>query len=215
MSWKIVVLAAAAMTVAAIAFGASGGSGGVTLCAGKGGDLSLGKHGKCAKHEKKITIAKRGPQGEQGVQGPPGKDGTPEDLAPEAVHLVSVATGDFQNDDCISTPGSFCGNDSGNCGTWQNVGDPNMPVGYRKDSGGWVHLQGTALLDFQGACGGTPSPPGVFNLPAGYRPAGGASFAAPNCYSAGDNGVITISANGLVQSAGGGCTSLDGVVFHP
>ena len=221
MGWKVVVLLAAAMMVVGVAFGASGGSGGVTLCAGKGGDLSLGKKGKCSKGEKKVTIAKRGPQGpqgpqgKQGVQGAPGKDGTPEDLAPEAVHLVSVATGDFQNDDCVNAPGSFCGNSSQHCGTWVNYGDPNVAVGFRKDSGGWVHLQGTALLDFQGACGGAPSPPGLFYLPTGYRPTGDVAFAAPNCFAVGTDGVITISADGLVKDAGEGCASLDGVEFHP
>src|SRR4051812_19632466 len=95
MSWKIVVLVAAAMMVAAVAFGASGGSSGVTLCAGKGGDLSLGKKGKCSKGDKKLTIAKQGPKGE------PGKDGTPADLAPEPVHLVTPAAGPSSNS-CVN-----------------------------------------------------------------------------------------------------------------
>ncbi len=217
MSWKVVVLAAAAMMVGAVAFGASGGSGGVTLCAGKSGDLSLGKKGKCAEHEKKIRIAKRGPQGppgEQGVQGPPGKDGTPQGLAPEAVHLVSTATGS-DNGACANDPGRFCGSASQLCGTWKNYGSPNLLVGYRKDSGGWVHLQGTTLVDFQGACGGVTPPPGVFYLPAGYRPTAKARFTVPDCNATvNDDGVVTVGADGLVD-AQGGCVSLDGVEFHP
>jgi hypothetical protein len=217
MSWKIVVLLAAAMMVVGVAFGASGGPGGVTLCAGKGGDLSLGKKGKCSNGEKKLTIAKQGPQGEQGPkgdQGAPGKDGTPADLAPEAVQLVRVATGS-DNGACVNDPGRFCGTQSGLCGTWQNYGDPNLLTGYRKDSGGWVHLQGTTLVDFQGACGGVPAPPGIFYLPTGYRPPAKARFTVPDCNgNANQDEVVTIGANGLVE-ASYGCMSLDGVQFHP
>jgi hypothetical protein len=219
MSWKVVVLLAAAMTVVGVAFGAPGGSGGVALCAGKGGDLSLSKKGDCPKEAKKLTIAKQGPQGEQGEQGPqgdqgtPGKDGTPADLAPEAVQLVRVATGS-DNGACVNDPGRFCGNASGLCGTWQNYGSPNLLTGYRKDSGGWVHLQGTTLVDFQGACGGVASPPGIFYLPTGYRPTAKARFTVPDCNgTVNDDGVVTVGADGLVESAN--CVSLDGVEFHP
>lgn len=214
MSWKVVVLVTAAMLVGGVAIAAQSGSENVTLCSGKGGDLSLGKKGKCPKGEKKLTIAKQGPQGEQGVQGPPGADGTPADLAPEPVRLVETATGP-NNGDCVSTPGRFCGNPSGICGTWKNYGNPNLPTGYRKDSGGWVHLQGTTIRDNQGACGSTPAPPGIFYLPAGYRPAATARFTVPDCESnVNDDGVVTVGADGLVEGDGG-CISLDGVVFHP
>jgi hypothetical protein len=214
MSWKIVVLAAAATMVVGVAMAASGDSAGVTFCAAKGGDLTLGKKGKCSKGDKKITIAKQGPQGEPGPQGPPGKDGTPADLAPEAVQLVRVATGS-DNGACVNDPGRFCGNQSGLCGTWQNYGDPNLLTGFRKDSGGWVHLQGTTLVDFQGACSGVPSPPGAFYLPPGYRPTAKARFTVPDCNATvNDDGVVTVGADGLVDVQGG-CVSLDGVEFHP
>lgn len=214
MSWKVVVLVAAAMLIGGVALAAKSGSGDVTLCAGKGGDLSLGKKGKCPKGDKKVTIAKQGPQGEQGEQGPAGRDGTPADLAPEAVRLVETATGPT-NGDCVNTPGRFCGNPSGLCYTWKNTtGTGSLPTGYRKDSGGWVHLQGTAFFDGQGACGGTPQPPGVFYLPAGYRPTAKARFTVPDCFVADDSVTVTVDADGLVE-ASPSCPSLDGIEFHP
>jgi hypothetical protein len=215
MSWKVVLLVGVALSVAGVAIaGPSRDSSNVTLCAAKKGDLTLGKKGNCAKGEKKVTIAKQGPQGEQGPQGPPGKDGTPADLAPEAVQLVRVATGS-DNGACVNDPGRFCGNQSGLCGTWQNYGDPNLLTGFRKDSGGWVHLQGTTLVDFQGACGGVQAPPGVFYLPTGYRPTASVRFTVPDCNATpNDDGVVTVGADGLVD-ASGGCVSLDGVEFHP
>lgn len=218
MSWKIVVLVAAAMTVTGIAFAGKGGSGGVTFCAGKGGDLTLGSKGKCPKGSKKVTIAKQGPQGPQGPQGEqgtPGKDGTPADLAPEAVRLLDTATGPT-NADCVNTPGRFCGNPSGTCGTWSNAGGGNLSVGYRKDSGGWVHLQGTTKVNNAGACTG-PAAPGIFYLPEGYRPPARARFTVPSCSGVNSDALVLVNSDGLVAEldTGSSCLSLDGVEFHP
>jgi len=212
MSWKVVVLVATGVMVVGVAMGAVGGSDGVTFCAGKGGDLSLAKKGKCSKGEKKLTIAKRGPQGEQG---PPGADGTPEDLAPEPVQLVSPAAGPTSSS-CSAAPGRFCGTSPTTSCSYTNPGGNFLPAGYRKDSGGWVHLQGAVDVNFSGA--GCAAPPGAFYLPAGYRPAGGTRFAAADCFSPSAQANVTVQADGLVNPATGvssNCVNLDGIEFHP
>jgi hypothetical protein len=202
MGWKVVVLVAAAMMVAGIAFAASGGSSAVTLCAGKGGDLSLGKKGKCDKGEKKVTIAKQGPQGEQGA---PGKDGTPEDLAPEPMHYLSPASAS-----CQTQPGtSFCFSSGGPA--WVNRGTGFAPVGYQKDAGGYVHLQGVISQGGSGAYFGDIA----FYLPPGYRPTDGAHTFVVRSTDGGGATHVDVGTDGSVYVNDACCASLDGIVFHP
>ena len=109
--------------------------------------------------------------------------------------------------------GQFC---SGGVGwVWRSFGNGLQPVGFWKDRGGVVHLQGTAEQ--------TSSGPGnraaaIFVLPEGYRPAARRSFTVRGFV--GPNGVlmnIDVDADGRVRSVpgDGGAVPLDGISFRP
>ncbi|HZO06671.1 MAG TPA: hypothetical protein VFB52_09800 [Solirubrobacterales bacterium] len=200
-----------AIAVAAFAVGAgSKSSKDVVICAAKkGGDLTLADKGKCAKGEKKLTIAKQGPAGAVGPQGAPGPSGAPPAL--EAPHLVGPAIVA-----CAVNTGTFCVTETGLCWNMGNAGGGLAPVSFRKDSDGFVHLEG-AFTNFnpEGACGGGETRP-VFYLPQGFRPVGGTQrFTVANCTGS-KSSLVMIATNGLV-SAGSeitNCMDLSGIVFH-
>jgi hypothetical protein len=197
-----------AVGLTAYAVGAgSNSSKNVVLCAAKkGGDLTLAQNGNCLKSEKKLSIAKQGPQGAVGPQGAPGTPGASGAL--EAPHFVSAAT-----TACAVQTGSFCVTETGLCWENANAGGGLAPVSFRKDSNGFVHLEGAFTnLNGQGACGGDETRP-VFYLPQGFRPVGGSQrFIAPRCTGY-ETGLIVIATNGLVSEAGG-CLDSSGIVFH-
>jgi hypothetical protein len=197
------LLAVAVISFAGIALSAGGGGSKVTFCAQKtGGELSLGKNGRCSRGEKKVTIAKQGPAGETG---PAGADGAPADVAPEAVRHVSGPAISA----CDQQPGTFCDPPGGIPG-WDNYGGPWREVGYQKDAGGFVHLSGTTVESGSGVFGAAI----IFYLPPGYRPTdGNLRFANPFPNSP-PGETIEVRSDGAVYSSIDYAT-LDGIVFHP
>jgi hypothetical protein len=203
-----------AVGLTAYAIGAGGSSKNLVLCAGKkSGALSLATaKGKCAKGEKKLTIAKEGPVGPVGATGPQGVPGAPGGTGGiEARHLVSPKT-----TTCAVDVGSFCVTENETCWDDENAGPPFAPVSFRKDTDGFVHLEGAYQNNSgQGACGEIDTWP-VFYLPNGFRPAlGTLKFLALNCADAGavEPTWVKIEPNGRV-GAYDGCVDFDGIVFH-
>lgn len=89
-------------------------------------------------------------------------------------------------------------------GSWVNYGAASATVGYIKDAGGYVHLQGAAK--------GGAIPGVMFTLPAGYRPAATHDFAVN---SNGAFGWVFVDASGNVnvQSGSNAFVSLAGISF--
>ena len=205
MSWRLTFLAAVAIVaIAGVAIAAQGGgSKNVVLCAAKkGGDLRLAPKGRCGKGERKLTISKQGPKGEPGAIGPQGAPGSDAAAQAEPVRAVGRVAGD-----CEDLPGTFCGDQGLN---WSNAEPFFESVGFWKDPGGVVHLEGTA----QGSPGALGND--LFILPPGYRPAAQRQFVVPTCF--GDFKVLEIEVGGAVHVPslpGEHCISLDGVNFRP
>lgn len=207
-----ILLAVAAISFTGVALSAAGDrGGGVTLCAAKkGGELTLGSKGKCSKGEKKVTIAKQGPQGEQG---PSGQNGTTASIQPESPIAVAEARPAAQGS-CSTAPGTFCG--APDTVHWTNLpgalgGDGQPPVGFQKDAAGYVHLFGHLW-----ASGGTANPDTarVYYLPPGYRPPGDVQFPVSGCdVSSPSEGVKIEPDGGIVVTAD--CLTFDGIEFHP
>lgn len=207
MSWKLTfVVAVSIVAVAGVAVAASGGSKSVTLCAAKGdGALSLADAKKCGKGEKKLTIAKQGPQGVAGAPGAPGSPGTTASIQPEAVQAVAPYSGTS----CSAKPGTFCSGGP----EWTNYGPPTAAVGFWKDAAGEVHLRGT--IDSTGGAGVIPND--FFYLPVGFRPVGDRLYTLPNHCEA-DPVKVEIQSSGVVRVptfAPNTCVSFDGVSFRP
>jgi len=204
-SWRLTFLAAVAIVaIAGVAIAAQGGgSKSVTLCAAKkGGDLRLASKSRCGKGERKLTISRQGPRGATGAAGPQGAAGTDASVQAEPVRAVAPVSGN-----CETSPGTFCG--AGGL-DWSNAEPFFESVGFWKDPGGVVHLEGTA----QGSPGALGTD--VFILPVGYRPAAQRQFVVPTCF--GDFKVLEIEAGGAVHVPslpGEHCISLDGVNFRP
>lgn len=222
MHWGKIAFLGLVIAVALTAFAVGAGKRSfdtVVLCAAKkSGQLTLADDGKCGKGERKVTVARGGrrvtppvPSGPSGPPGPQGSAGAPATSPPlEERHLVSPA-----NVNCETQPGSFCVTQSGFCFNMGNAGDGQAPVSYRKDSDGFVHLEG-AFDNFnsEGACGLEARP--VFYLPPGFRPAGGSlRFPVAQC-SGDESGFIGIATNGRIsdEAFSGNCLTLNGVVFH-
>ena len=198
----------------------------VTLCARKSdGTLRLAQNGKCRKSETRLRVNQVGPAGApgaagtagaQGRDGVPGRDGaagrdaTPADFAGEPT--IAVAAAPAAQGQC-AVVGQFC---SGGAGwVWRNFGNGVQPVGFWKDRGGVVHLQGTAE---QTSAGPGPRAAAIFVLPDGYRPAARRSFTVRGFV--GPSGVlmnIDIDAEGRVRAVpgDGGAVPLDGISFRP
>ena len=148
----------------------------------------------------------RGPVGPQGLQGLPGKDATPADFAGEPTIAVAAAPG--AGSQCAAVA-QFCTGSNG--WAWRNFGTGYQPVGFWKDRGGIVHLEGVAEL-YGGAGGGQPA---AFILPEGYRPSAIRQFPVR---STGDTlRHVDIQPDGQVDPVlgGGGTASLDGISFRP
>jgi len=199
-----------AVGLSAYAIGAGGSSKNLVLCASKkSGDLSLATaKGKCAKGEKKLTIAKEGPTGPTGATGPQGPPGTSVP-APDAPRFVAPAT-----TACAIQTSSFCVTESGLCWDNGNTGGGSAPVSFRKDSDGFVHIEGSFTnFETQGTCGGGETRP-VFYLPQGFRPGGTQRFAVATCghYT---SSLIVVEPNGLLSAGSeiGNCFDLS-IVFH-
>lgn len=209
MSWRLTILAAVAiLAIAGVAIAATGGgSKNVVLCAAKkGGDLRLASKGKCGKGERKLTIAKQGPQGAPGLPGPQGSPGTTASIQPEPVHAVAPASDSV---DCEDVPGTFC-SESGL--GWANYGSVYAPAGFWKDAAGEVHMRGT-IKRFGGPGAITND---FFILPDGYRPSGTRQFVITNCSL--DIIQLEIEPDGGVHTPSIGsntCAAFDGVSFRP
>jgi hypothetical protein len=204
-SWRLAFLAAVAIVaIAGVAIAATGGgSKDVVLCAAKkGGQLRLPAKGRCGKGERKLTVSRQGPRGEQGPPGAVGPPGTDAVVQAEPVRAVSPVSGS-----CVASPGTFCG-DGGL--DWSNADPFFESVGFWKDPGGVVHLEGSA----QGSPGALD--PDIFILPAGYRPAAQRQFVVPTC--SGNLELLEIEPDGAVHMPSPPdhpCISLDGVNFRP
>jgi hypothetical protein len=153
------------------------------------------------------------PAGEQGPPGPPGKDATPADFAGEATRGVTAAP--VEANQC-SAVAQFC--TGSNNWRWRNYGNGYQAVGFWKDRGGVVHLEGVAEL-FGGAAGGQPS---AFILPAGYRPTGTRRFTIGAAVDAQPSSTqvlrfVEVRVDGQVDPdlGGAGIAPLDGIAFRP
>lgn len=175
------------------------------------GALTLAGHGKCHKGEKKVSIAKEGPRGVPGPRGEVGPQGTPGapggSEAPEPRHFVASKT-----TACAVETGSFCVTETGLCWDDKNVGAPYAPLSFRKDSDGFVHLEGAyENTSGEGACGEIDTWP-VFYLPNGFKPSLGAlKFSQTSCSN--EPAWVKIEPNGRV-GANYGCVDLSGIVFY-
>lgn len=156
----------------------------------------------------------RGPEGPQGPPGPGGADGSVVDLAPEAVHPVSLVAhpgGPLAFEEvCPQIEATFCFNydGAGNLtGSWTNKGAGYQAVGFWKDATGLVHLQGTTRY------GGAPMPDLIFVLPSGYRPNATLEFAVR---IDGGLGSVRINSGGWViaSSTTPNTLPLDGIAFR-
>jgi hypothetical protein len=188
-----------------------------TLCAKKaGGVLRLGRDGKCRRSETKLRVNQvvtvRGPAGApgragaDGAPGAPGRDATPADLAGEPARLIAGAPG--AGGQCTAA-GQFCTGANG--WSWRNYANGYEAVGFWKDRGGVVHLQGLAELA-GGAAGGQPA---AFILPDGYRPAAARRFTIVS--TADTPRHVDVYADGRVEPVlgGAGTAPLDGISFRP
>lgn len=218
-------LAVAALAALAIVTVANGrGSGTVTLCAaGDVGALTVATNGKCGSGTRKIAVAKQGPRGGAGAPGPtgptgaPGADASAAVLAPEPVQFVRPVGA---SETCATDLGSFC---AYSAIKFDNEGGAFAKVGYRKDSSGFVHLQGVADWACNNGCNGAFYGDTIFYLPAGYAPTGGKrEFAIGRCVSeeeeTGNVRTVLITTDGAVTLSSAGCgvaDSLDGISFYP
>jgi len=133
--------------------------------------------------QRKAVSALKGQRGDTGAPGPPGKDAAPADFAGEAA--MPVAAAPVGGNQC-AVVAQFC--TGGNNWSWRNYGNGYQAVGFWKDRGGVVHLEGVAEL-FGGAGGGQP---------AALR-------------------FVEIRPDGQVdpELGGGGVAPLDGISFRP
>jgi len=219
----LAVGALAALAIVAFANANGGGSGSVAFCAaGKAGKLTLAKNGKCGPGARKIAIAKQGPRGKaggpgsSGPTGPAGADATVAALAPEPVRFVRTAGA---SGSCATDPGSFC---AYSAVKFDNVGGAYAKVGYRKDSSGFVHLQGLTDYACINNCNGILGGNIIFYLPSAYAPTGGKlEFPIGRCtdhlgQESGDVRSVLVSSDGAVTiNDACSASSLDGITFHP
>ncbi len=147
-----------------------------------------------------------GPPGPPGPPGVAGKDATPADFAGEPTS--SVAAAPAGGGQCAAVA-QFC--TGSNNWRWRNYGNGYQLVGYWKDRGGVVHLEGVAEL-FGGAAGGQPA---AFILPEGYRPTSIRQF--PIRAGADTLRYVEVRPDGQVdpQIGGAGLAPLDGINFRP
>jgi len=163
--------------------------------------------------KRNAVSALRGEKGDRGAPGLPGKDATPADFAGEATRPVAAAP---VGPNLCAAVAQFC--TGGNNWSWRNYGNGHGAVGFWKDRGGIVHLEGVAEL-FGGAGGAQPA---AFILPEGYRPAAIRRFAigAAADSASGSTQVlrfVEIRPDGRVDPdlGGGGIAPLDGINFRP
>jgi hypothetical protein len=182
-----------------------------TLCAKKeGGTLRLAKDRKCTRKETKLRVNRvvtvQGPAGRPGPAGAPGKDATPADFAGEATTLVAAAPAAAGQCTAVA---QFCTGGSG--WFWRNYAGGHQAVGFWKDRGGVVHLEGTAELT--GGTGGAQS--AAFILPEGYRPSAVRKFAFVTTTDLPRH--VDVHPDGRVNPVlgGGGFAPLDGISFRP
>jgi hypothetical protein len=164
----------------------------------------------CKAREKQVDPVATGLQGPPGNDGAPGKDATPADFAGEPTTLIAPAAA--AEDQC-AVEAQFC--TGGNGWIWHNYGNGYQAVGFWKDRGGVVHLEGVAELT--GGSGGA-QPMTVFILPVGYRPSAIRQFTIRAF--AGSTGVLMLvdvrpDGSVVVPLGGGGGAPLDGIQFRP
>ena len=177
----LISIGLATFAFAGVAIAQSGSDRPATLCANKiDGTARVSPIGKCKRAENRMRVnqvvtvrgpagptVSTGPPGNPGATGAPGKDATPADFAGEPTSPVRATP--VQANQCGNTP-QFC--TGGNNWRWRNYGNGYQPVGFWKDRGGVVRLEGVAEL-FGGSGG---SQPRAFILPAAYRPAATRQF---------------------------------------
>lgn len=204
------LVAVAIVAVAGYAIGAGKSSKDLVLCASKkSGDLSLASaKGKCAKGEKKITVAKEGPVGPGGPQGAPGP------AASATLEPVNDVKPGVVN--CAANPGAFCR--TSDVATWTSVGkggsEEPSAGGYFKDLGGVVHLTGLLGFEFGGGWVG-PFPEVLFYLPPGFRPGHGVVSLTQLCGSGFQTVRVYPSGKVKIVDTELSCAVLDGISFHP
>ena len=147
-----------------------------------------------------------GRPGADGSPGAPGRDAAPADFAGEPARLVAGAPGG--GGQCAAVA-QFC--TGGNGWFWRNYGNGYQAVGFWKDRGGVVHLEGVAELT--GGSGGAQ--PAAFVLPHGYRPPADRRFTIVSTVDTPRH--VDVHADGRVEPVlgGGGTAPLDGVSFRP
>jgi hypothetical protein len=173
----------------------------------KAGQLPTGAQGAPGPQGPQGAQGQQGPQGEQGR---PGTDATPADFAGEPTKPIADPG---PAESTCSTIATFCAyNDGVSDQFWANAGPPYKDVGYWKDKGGVVHLEGFA----------TPTDSSVgsvmFILPTGYRPLNRwRAFSVKFCGSTDPAGYIDIRDTGEVVASrtNAGCVPLDGINFRP
>jgi hypothetical protein len=216
----LILAAVAAVAFASVALASSATDPAATLCAKKiDGALRLARDGKCKRTEARLRVNQvvtvrgpvgpTGPAGSQGSQGPtgaPGKDAASTDFAGETTTPVLAAP---QEAGQCSSVGQFC--TGGNAWRWRNYGNGYQAVGFWKDRGGVVHLEGVAELF--GGSGGAQS--AAFILPVADRPAATRQF--PIRAAADTLRYVEVRPDGQVRPelGGAGIAPLDGISFRP
>jgi hypothetical protein len=215
-----ILIGVAVLAFAGIAVASSASDPAATLCAKKAdGALRLARNGRCKPTETRLRVNQvltvRGPagptgppgrQGSAGSSGTPGKDAAPIDFDGEPT--IPVLAAPPEPGQC-SVVGQFC--TGGNAWRWRNYGDGYQPVGFWKDRGGVVHLEGVAEL-FGGSGGAQPA---AFILPVAYRPVGTRQF--PIRADADTLRYVEVRPDGQVRPelGGAGVAPLDGISFRP
>lgn len=193
--------------------GTPGPAGATGPAGADGADGSTGATGAQGAQGSAGATGATGAAGAQGPTGPAGKDGTPAELQPEAVHLVTTvdAIPPASRPECETNPGVFCSNDEVR---WTNYGEGYAAVGYQKDASGYVHLSGSAREKL----GSGFERREIFYLPPGYRPQATRHFAVATCGGLAPESFVYVDvepSGAVVTEFNYYCVSLDGIAFYP
>ena len=87
---------------------------------------------------------------------------------------------------------------------WKNTGGPHNTAGFMRDQFGVVHLKGRVDADDVSGCDLSTADRAIFNLPAGYRPAGRRVIAALS-----NSNLAEVNVDGPAIDLGAGAVSVD------